>query len=128
MESGVKVEKFVTDKPLDVLGVNSRIELADAHQELQQRRNRDLMLQGVTMVHPDSTSVSPDSTIGLDTLLEPGVQISESSSIGNSCNIGQGTIIKNCRVGPGATIGAYSYLVDRAVEPGSTLDPYSLKS
>lgn len=128
VESGVKVEKFVTDKPLDVLGVNSRIELADAHQELQQRRNRDLMLQGVTMVHPDSTSVSPDSTIGLDTLLEPGVQISESSSIGNSCNIGQGTIIKNCRVGPGATIGAYSYLVDRAVEPGSTLDPYSLKS
>lgn len=128
VESGIKVEKFVTNKPLDVLGVNSRIELADAHQELQQRRNRELMLQGITMLHPDSTSVSPDSTIGLDTLLEPGVQISKSSSIGTSCTIGQGAIIKNCRVGSGATIGAYSYLVNQSIEPGSALDPYSMKS
>lgn len=125
VESGVKVEKFMTDKPVDVLGVNSRIELADAHRQLQRRRNRELMLQGVTMQSPDTTSVSPDSTIEQDTLLEPGVLISGSSSIGNSCNIGQGAIIKNCRVGAGVTIGAYSCLVDKAIEQGSSLAPYS---
>jgi bifunctional UDP-N-acetylglucosamine pyrophosphorylase/glucosamine-1-phosphate N-acetyltransferase len=128
VESGVKVEKFMTDIPVDVLGVNSRIELAYAHRELQQRRNRELMLQGVTMLHPDTTSVSPDSTVGQDTLLEPGVHISGSSSIGNSCSIGQGAIIKGCRVGAGVTIGAYSYLIDKTIEPGSSLAPYSRNS
>ena len=118
----------MTDTPVDVLGVNSRIELADAHRELQQRRNRELMLQGVTMQHPDTTSVSADSTIEQDTLLEPGVMISGSSSIGNSCSIGQGTIIKGCRVGAGVTIGAYSCLVDDTIEPGSSLEPYSRNS
>ena len=128
VESGVKVQKFMTETPVDVLGVNSRIELADAHHQLQQRRNRELMLLGVTMHNPDTISVSPDSFLGQDTLLEPGVDISGSSSIGNSCSIGQGAIIKNCNVGAGVTVGAYSYLVDKTIEPGVSLAPYSRSS
>ncbi|MGW8193962.1 MAG: hypothetical protein ACWGOX_06820 [Desulforhopalus sp.] len=123
--AGGKVDKFVTDEPIDVLGVNSRVELAEAHKQLQHRRNIDLMLHGVTMYHPETITVSIDSTIGGDTLLEPGVHISGGSCIDGSCTIGQGTIIQNCFIGEGVIIGPYSHLVGSTIQPSSVLAPYS---
>lgn len=125
VENGLLVEKIVVPEPLDVLGVNSRVELAGAQNELQMRRNRSLMLQGITMNNPETISVSPDSSIENDTILDPGVQISEGCRLGKSCRIGQGSILKNCHVGDNATIGPYSYLVDSTVAAGTALSPFS---
>ncbi len=125
VDSGLIVEKFRSPTPMDVLGVNSRVELADAQNELQKRRNRMLMLQGVTMNNPETISISPDSSVNSDTILDPGVNISGLSMIGNSCNIGQGTILKNCQLGDNVTIGPYSCLVDCTVAANTTLPPFS---
>jgi bifunctional UDP-N-acetylglucosamine pyrophosphorylase / glucosamine-1-phosphate N-acetyltransferase len=127
VDSGMHVEKFPVAAPLDVLGVNSRVELADAQSELQMRRNRTLMLQGVTMHNPATISVSPESSVDRDTILGPGVNISEGCRIGHSCKIGQGVILKNCRLGDNAIIGPYSCLVDCTVAPNATLGPFSEK-
>jgi bifunctional UDP-N-acetylglucosamine pyrophosphorylase/glucosamine-1-phosphate N-acetyltransferase len=97
VDGGLPVEKFTAPTPTEVLGVNSRVELADAHLELQLRRNRDLMLQGVTMRSPGTITVSPDSSVGRDSLLEAGVSITGRSTIGPSTTIGQGAILHNCR-------------------------------
>jgi bifunctional UDP-N-acetylglucosamine pyrophosphorylase/glucosamine-1-phosphate N-acetyltransferase len=125
VENGLLVEKFVVPTPLDVLGVNSRVELADAQNELQMRRNRLLMLQGITMNNPETISVSPESSIGNDTILDPGVHISEGCRIGKSCRIGHGSILKNCHIGDKAIIGPYSCLVDSTVAGGTILSPFS---
>lgn len=125
VENGLLVEKFVVPTPLDVLGVNSRVELADAQNELQMRRNRLLMLQGITMNNPETISVSPESSIENDTILDPGVHISEGCRIGKSCRIGHGSILKNCHIGDKAIIGPYSCLVDSTVAGGTTLSPFS---
>ncbi|MGB3209656.1 MAG: NTP transferase domain-containing protein [Desulforhopalus sp.] len=125
VESGLVVEKFMVHTPLDVLGVNSRVELADAQKELQLRRNRILMNQGITMNNPETISVSPDSFIDRDTTLEQSVNISATSRIGQSCRIGQGVILKNCQIGDNAVIGPYSCLVDCTVEPEKILAPFS---
>lgn len=125
VENGLLVEKFAVHTPLDVLGVNSRVELADAQNELQMRRNRLLMLQGITMNNPETISVSPESSIENDTILDPGVHISEGCRIGKSCRIGQGSILKNCHVGDKVIIGPYSYLVDSTVAAGTTMSPFS---
>ena len=63
------------------------------------RRNRILMLQGVTMIMPETISVSPDSFVDKDTILDLGVYISGMSHIGQSCKIEQGAILKNCQIG-----------------------------
>lgn len=127
VDSGLHVEKFPVAAPLDVLGVNSRVELADAQNELQLRRNRILMLQGVTMHNPATISVSPDSSIDGDTILGPGVTISNGCRIGRSCTVGQGAILKNCHLGDNAIIGPYSCLVDCTVAANVTLAPFSEK-
>lgn len=127
VKKGYVVEKYTTDSPIDVLGVNSRIELADAEHELQLRRNRELMLQGVTMRSPDSISVSPNSSIGQDSVIEFGVHISDGCEIGQSCTVEQGTILKNCRIGENVTIGPYSCLEDTTIAPNTALAPYSEK-
>ncbi len=125
VDNGLPVEKYPVANPMDVLGVNSRVELADAQNELQIRRNRALMLQGVTMHNPATISVSPDSSLDKDTILGPGVTLFEGCRIGHSCTIGQGVILKNCHIGDNAIIGPYSFLVDCTVAPNATLPPYS---
>lgn len=127
VESGLVVDKFMVQSPLDVLGVNSRVELAAAQNELQMRRNRTLMLQGVSMNNPETIIVSPDSSIGRDTDLAPSVNISARCNIGRSCKIGQGSILQNCEIGENTIIGPYSYLVDYTVAPNTTLAPFSKK-
>ncbi|EKD33651.1 MAG: Bifunctional protein glmU [uncultured bacterium] len=125
VESGLPVEKYTTTHPLEVLGVNSRVELAEAHRELQLRRNRELMLQGVSMFHPESIAISPETGIGRDTLVEACVRITGSCQIGQSCTIGQGVILANCKIGDRVTIGPYSCLSDMIIDSGSTLAAYS---
>jgi len=125
VEGGLVVDRFGVDTPLDVLGVNSRVELADAQMELQRRRNKTLMAEGVSMNNPETISVSPDSFVDRDTILDPGTSISGKSRIGHSCRIGQGVILKSCQVGDNATIGPYSCLIDCTVASHATLAPFS---
>lgn len=125
VDGGLPVEKFTAPTPTEVLGVNSRVELADAHLELQLRRNRELMLQGVTMRNPGTITVSPDSSVGRDTLLEAGVSITGGSTIGQATTIGQGAILHNCRLGEQVLIGPYCCLTGITVASGSSCDPFS---
>ncbi len=125
VDRGLVVEKYQSPTPIDVLGVNSRVELAYAQNELQKRRNRMLMLQGVTMNNPETISVSPDSFVDIDTILNQNVNILGKNRIGKSCNIGQGSILKDCQIGNNVTIGPYSCLVDCTVAANMTLAPFS---
>ena len=124
---GLKVEKYTTPYPLDVLGVNSRVELAQAQQELQKRKNQAVMLEGVTISSPHTTLISQESSIGRDSTLAAGVEITDNTIIGKSCIIGQGVLLKNCRIGDGVTIGPYSCLTDITIPDETTLAPYTNK-
>ena len=125
VEDGLAVEKYIASTPLDVLGVNSRVELAAAQSELQIRRNNTLMLQGVSMNRPETISISPDSFIEKDTSLESNVNIYDSCRIGHSCIIGQGAILKNCQIGANSIVGPYSCLTNCTVPTKTTLAPFT---
>ncbi len=105
--------------------MNSRIELAAAQKELSMRRNNGLMDQGVTMYNPDTITVCPLSTIGIDTILHPGVTISNNSTLGESCVISQGVIVNNCIVGDNVIIEPYCTLVNADISKDTTLKPQS---
>ncbi len=128
VDAGLQVEKFIAPSPTEVLGVNSRVELADAQLELQLRRNRALMLQGVTIYNPETVAVAPEAIIGIDTVLEAGVRITGNSTIGQGSKISQGAILQNCRVGDRAVIGPYSCLAEITVTADRILPPFSSDS
>lgn len=121
--AGLKVEKFTTQRPGDVLGVNSRIELAAAGKELQRRRNNSLMLEGISLVDPDTVRIAPDCIIGTDTVIEPGACLKGGTSIGRGCTIGQGSILTHCHLGDHVTVGPYSCLDNCSITAGTAIAP-----
>ncbi|MGD9950397.1 MAG: bifunctional N-acetylglucosamine-1-phosphate uridyltransferase/glucosamine-1-phosphate acetyltransferase [Desulfobulbus sp.] len=122
-QQGLKVHTFVHPQAIDVLGVNSRVELALAQTTLQQRRNRDLMLAGVTLESPDTILVSADCTIGPDSHLQPNVRLSDATILGSGCLIESGAVLKKCRLGDRVSIGANSVLDNSSLDAGSTVPP-----
>ena len=126
VEADMQVDKFICPHPLDVLGVNSRIELSEAHHELKMRRNHEIQLAGVTLHSPETTSVSPESSIGMDTLLEANVQVFGASTLGKNCLIRQGAILTNCTVGDSAVIGPYAVLENCTVSSGQHISAHTV--
>ena len=120
---GLAVHKFVHPRAIDVLGVNSRIELAQAHATLQLRHNRGLMLSGVTLYGPESTLIAADCAIGQDSVLHGPVRISGGTTIGQSCCIHSGCILHACQLGDGVTVGANAVLEYCSIPEGSTIAP-----
>ena len=122
---GIKVHKFVHDQAMDVLGVNSRVELALAHHELQMRRNRELMLSGVTIYGPETVFIAPNIEIGQDTIIHPGVHITGSSRVGGECELGAGCLLDNCRIGDQVVVGGQSVLSNCTIEDRHHLTPHT---
>jgi len=127
VKKGHKVEKFIHSPAIDVLGVNSKVELAQAHAELQLRRNRELMLSGVTMYLPETILVAPDVVIGQDTTIQAGVRISGQANIGAGSLLETGAILHNCRIGEQAVIGAHSVLRNCVIEDNAQVAPLSCR-
>ncbi len=120
---GIPVHTFVHPEAVDVLGVNSRIELAKAHATLQDRRNRELMLAGVTLYAPDTILVAPDCHIGQDTVIDGNVRISGATTMGRDCRIGSGCVLHGCTLGDGVTVGVNSVLTNWTIAAQVTVAP-----
>ncbi len=105
-----RVHKFMHSPAIDILGVNSRVELAQAHGELQMRHNRMIMLSGVTMYSPETILIAPDSIIGQDAILQGGVQVTGKSIIGSEVHLETGSVLHQCRLGNNSVVGANSVL------------------
>ena len=125
VQENITVHKFINPVAGDVLGVNSRLELSQAHHELQLRRNRQLMDSGVTMISPETIQVSPESSIAKDVTLHPGIEVKGASSISSGCHIGAGALLNNVTLGRNCRIGAYSCLDDCELPDNTHTKPHS---
>jgi bifunctional UDP-N-acetylglucosamine pyrophosphorylase/glucosamine-1-phosphate N-acetyltransferase len=94
----------------EVLGVNSRDQLAAAEALWQSRARLELMREGVTMISPETVWLSFDTKIAADVVLEPnvvfgpGVTIEEGARILAFCHLEGATVGKGARVGPFARL------------------------
>lgn len=120
---GVRAEASVHPEAIDVLGVNSRVELAQAHSVLQARRNAALMLTGVTMYTPETICVASDCTIGRDTIIQANAHITGRTTVGSDCRLEVGCVLHNCVVGNGARIGAYAVLENCQIPAAAVIAP-----
>ncbi|MCL2458822.1 MAG: NTP transferase domain-containing protein [Desulfobulbus sp.] len=124
---GLTVHRFAHPQAADVLGVNSRIELAQAQATLQQRHNRNLMLAGVTLYAPEAVLASPDCVIGPDTVIEGMARISGASVVGRDCRIASGCVVHACTLGDDVTVGANSVLAHCTIATGDTIVPLTYR-
>lgn len=123
---------FVLTDFNESLGVNNRVQLAQAEQILRQRKCQEVMLAGVTLLAPEATYIGADVVIGNDTIIYPNVVLEGKTVIGSDNVIGmncrfvdstigngndiQSTVIVESTVGNGCKIGPMAYL-----RPGTVL-------
>jgi bifunctional UDP-N-acetylglucosamine pyrophosphorylase/glucosamine-1-phosphate N-acetyltransferase len=103
-QEGLAVVGVEAADPAEALGVNSRVQLADAARILQRRINERHMLGGVTMTDPELVWVGPSVTIGSDTVIEPMTFLLGETSVGANCVLGPDTRVTDSMVGSGCVL------------------------
>jgi bifunctional UDP-N-acetylglucosamine pyrophosphorylase/glucosamine-1-phosphate N-acetyltransferase len=124
-ERGLRVETHHVEAPQEVLGINSRMELAEVSRLMRQRKNDDLMAAGVTLVDPDATYVDRDAEIGRDTVIHPGVIVEGRTRIGIGCEIQAYVRIADSEVGDNVTIKNFSVVTASRVASGASIGPFA---
>lgn len=129
------VASLQVEDPTEPMGINNRMQLAEAERILRQRILSELMLSGVTVRDPASTYVDMGVEIGRDTVILPGTHLTGATRIGENCVIGPQAVVRDsvierdCQVtmsvveesfvGSHTDVGPFSHL-----RPGSHIEPY----
>jgi bifunctional UDP-N-acetylglucosamine pyrophosphorylase / glucosamine-1-phosphate N-acetyltransferase len=98
------------DDPSEAMGVKDRVRLARATEIIRRRLLEQCMLDGVTIVDPDSTFIDVTVTIGMDTVIEPFTVLKGDTRIGAECHIGPHVYIEDARIGDRSDCGPFAKL------------------
>jgi bifunctional UDP-N-acetylglucosamine pyrophosphorylase/glucosamine-1-phosphate N-acetyltransferase len=123
-EKGEIISAFQTDSFEETLGVNDRIALSQAELIMKRRINQKHMKNGVTIVDPDNTYISADAEIGQDTVIYPGTVIIGKTVIGEECEIGPNSEIKDCQIGHNTNI-RHSVVHDSQIGNQVNIGPFA---
>ncbi len=121
-----KVGVLLTTESSDVYGINDRVQLAKAQAIMYERKNYDLMANGVTILDPASTFIDKEVEIASDTLVMPFTIIEGQTKIGSNCEIGpysrinesiignevviENSRIRQAKIGNKCVIGPFAYI------------------
>jgi bifunctional UDP-N-acetylglucosamine pyrophosphorylase / glucosamine-1-phosphate N-acetyltransferase len=122
---GLTVETVTLDDWREILGVNSRKELADVGAILYATKNEELMASGVTIVDPATTYIEADVTVGADTVIHPGVYLEGRTRIGSRCEIHSGVRILDSAVADGVVINNFCVITGSHVSSGARIGPFA---
>jgi bifunctional UDP-N-acetylglucosamine pyrophosphorylase/glucosamine-1-phosphate N-acetyltransferase len=109
----------------EVLGANTRAELAYLDALLRARKCAELMAAGVTIYRPDTCVIDADVCVGPDTIVEPFVQLLGRTRIGAECQISSYSVIRDCEIADRVTVRPTCILTEARVEEDAILGPYS---
>jgi len=96
---GEPVAGFPVADPLEVIGLDNRLKLAQAEAEMRRRINERWMQAGVTLIHPDVTYIEAEVEIGADTVIWPHTLLQGRTRIGQGCILGPGAVIRDSTLG-----------------------------
>jgi bifunctional UDP-N-acetylglucosamine pyrophosphorylase/glucosamine-1-phosphate N-acetyltransferase len=124
-KAGDKVLALRAEDSNEVLGVNTRMELAELDAKLRAKKARELMEAGTTIFRPETCDIDADVEVGTDTVIEPFVQIVGRTKIGSDCRIRSYSVITNCDIGDKVLIRPGCIMESSIVRDGAQIGPYS---
>jgi bifunctional UDP-N-acetylglucosamine pyrophosphorylase/glucosamine-1-phosphate N-acetyltransferase len=122
---GHRVTALHIQDPDELLGINTRLELADADRVLRERKCRSLMLSGVTIERPETVTIDEHVRVGQDTVVEPFARLLGKTEIGQDCRIGAGAIIESSVLADRVKIAPYTLIADSQVEADAQVGPFA---
>ncbi len=124
-QTGQRVVVWKTENAAEILGANTRAELALIDHHMRLRKCQQLMTTGVTIFYPATCIIDSDVEIAADTVIEPFVQILGQSRIGANCRIRSYSVIRDCEIGDGALIRPGCVMEGSRIGATAILGPYS---
>jgi bifunctional UDP-N-acetylglucosamine pyrophosphorylase / glucosamine-1-phosphate N-acetyltransferase len=122
---GEKTIGYAAEDPSEVMGINTRADLAQAARHLRQKINEQHMLAGVSLIDPLTTYIDSQVEIGRDTVVFPNCHLVGQTSIGEGCVIEPGCKLADTRIGNGVTVKAYSVISESVVADQVEIGPFA---
>jgi bifunctional UDP-N-acetylglucosamine pyrophosphorylase/glucosamine-1-phosphate N-acetyltransferase len=122
---GVPVVATQPQDEWEVLGVNSKVQLAELERVHQQRIAHDLLESGVRLADPARIDVRGSLTCGRDVVIDVNCVFEGEIELADAVDIGPNCVLKNVKIGAGARIAAFSHLEDAVVGPDCIIGPYA---
>ena len=119
------VVAWTTANPNEVLGGNTRAELADIDQQMRLAKCRQLMADGVTIFYPATCVIDADVAIAPDTVIEPYVQLLGKTKIGSGCRVRSYCVIRNSEIADSVMVRPGCVMEDARISAGAIIGPYS---
>jgi bifunctional UDP-N-acetylglucosamine pyrophosphorylase/glucosamine-1-phosphate N-acetyltransferase len=118
VDAGAAVETYKADDPRAPVGINTRVDLADAVAVLRDRINERHMLAGATIVDPATTWIEEAVELEPDAVVHPFTVLRGATRVGGGAQVGPHVVAIDAEIGEGALVGPFCYL-----RPGTVLRP-----
>ncbi|MEK7230240.1 MAG: bifunctional UDP-N-acetylglucosamine diphosphorylase/glucosamine-1-phosphate N-acetyltransferase GlmU, partial [Candidatus Binatota bacterium] len=125
LKNGQTVGTVHAEDPREILGINSREELAFMERTLQERINRKWMESGVTFQDPQTTYIEEGVRIGQDTFIGPNTHLLGHTVIGERCRIDGNAYVTNAKLGNQVHLRFSVVLTDCRIEEGAVIGPFA---
>jgi bifunctional UDP-N-acetylglucosamine pyrophosphorylase / glucosamine-1-phosphate N-acetyltransferase len=109
----------------EVLGCNTRADLAEVDRIFRERKREELMAAGVTIQLPETVLIDPDVAAGEDCTIEPGVQLLGKTKLGERCVIQTGSVLLNAVLDDEVTVKPHSLVEESRLEDGTAVGPFA---
>ena len=122
---GETVLAEVAADPREVLGCNTRADLAEVDRIFREWKRNALMDAGVTIQLPETVLIDPEVTAGEDTLIEAGVQLLGKTRLGARSSVRTGSVLLDSVLGDDVTVEPHCVVVESRLEDGVTIGPFA---
>ncbi len=122
---GDTVLAHVAGDSREVLGCNTRADLAEVDRVFREWKRNALMDGGVTIQLPETVLIDPEVAAGEDTVIEPGVQLLGKTKMGARCTIRTGSVLNDAVLGDDVTVEPHCMVVESRLEDGVTVGPFA---
>ncbi len=122
---GLTVQVAVTADPLEMMGVNDRLQLEALERTLQQRRAEELMREGVAIADRSRIDIRGSLTCGVDVSIDVNTVFEGSVSLGDGVRIGANCVIKNASIADGTDVQPFCHVEDATIGAECKIGPYA---
>jgi bifunctional UDP-N-acetylglucosamine pyrophosphorylase / glucosamine-1-phosphate N-acetyltransferase len=122
---GETVLAQVAPDPREVLGCNTRADLAEVDRIFREWKRNALMSDGVTIQLPDTVLIDPDVTAGEDTVIEPAVHLLGKTKIGARCVVRTGSVLTNAILGDDVIVEPHCVIANSRLDERVTVGPFA---
>jgi bifunctional UDP-N-acetylglucosamine pyrophosphorylase/glucosamine-1-phosphate N-acetyltransferase len=122
---GMRCSAHMVADPAEVMGINTRADLAVANEVLRQEKVMDLMLSGVTIIDPKTAYVDKTVEIGKDTIVHPNCVLQGKTRIGERCVIESNARIVDSLIGNEVSVRSNSVITESKIDDGASIGPFA---